>query len=150
MGDPRKGILTNTDPLSDDPTLIVSLDWATGCIHLRGDLDRESAHHLRDAFAALLVTDHVRWTIDASELTFCDAGGLRALAAAARTATAAGRELRLAAADRCLTRLLTLTGLTGLFTDAAVPAAVRSPAPPARRPTGGGSPTTPVRHMVLR
>ncbi|MGY1857988.1 STAS domain-containing protein [Modestobacter sp. SYSU DS0290] len=126
------------------------LDWASGRVHLRGDLDRASAHHLRDAFAALLVTDRVRWTIDASGVTFCDAGGLRALSAASRSAAAAGRELRLGAASRCLTRLLTLTGLTGLFTDGETtpPAAARRVRAHAQCRTSGGT-TTPARHTVL-
>ncbi|MGY1749917.1 STAS domain-containing protein [Modestobacter sp. SYSU DS0511] len=133
--------------------MVVSLDWATGCVHLRGDLDRGAAHHLRDAFTALLATDRLGWTIDASDVTFCDAGGLRALTAAAREAAAAGRELRLGAAARCVTRLLALTGQTGLFTDAhptPPTPAHRTRARARSRTGGGGSTTTPARHTVLR
>ncbi len=148
--DPGKGTLTTTDARTDDPTLVVDLDLTTGLVHLRGDLDRDSAHHLRDAVETLLVTDRVGWTIDAGQVTFCDAGGLRALTAAARTAAAAGRELRLGVAPRCVTRLLALTGQTGLFSDSAPPSSARPyrvPAP--SRPAETGL-TDHARHTVLR
>jgi len=124
------------------PSLAVTIDWVRGGVALRGELDRDSAHHLVDAVRALATTDHRRWVVDAAEVTWCDAGGLRALAAAHALALASGRELTLAGRSRCVDRLLTLSGL-GQRIAAGLPpvaagrpraAAAATPHPPGRRP----------------
>lgn len=94
-----------------DPTLAVSVDWSTGSVVVRGELDRCAAHHLLDALGSLLTTDHQQWTVDTAGVTWCDAGGLRALAAAHALALAHGRELRLTPSSRCVDRLVVLSGL---------------------------------------
>lgn len=107
--------------LSTGPTrsyeLTVSVDWVHGTVVLRGDLDRESAHQLAGALTALTATDHPRWVVDTAEVSWCDAGGLRALAAAHALAVASGRELRLVRPSRCVDRLVRLSGLHQLIAE---------------------------------
>jgi anti-anti-sigma factor len=102
--------------------LTVSIDWVHGTVELRGELDRQSAHHLADALSALTTTAHACWELDTSGVTWCDAGGLRALAAAHAFAVASGRSLRLVRTSRCVQRLVTLSGLDQLIADSVRPA----------------------------
>jgi anti-sigma B factor antagonist len=99
--------------------LLLSIDLRTGCVTAAGELDRLVAHRLADALQALSLTGHRAWTVDVSGLTFCDAEGLRALAAAAALAEERGCTLRLVAPSPFTVRLLRLTGLTGLLGAAA-------------------------------
>jgi len=104
--------LTDTRRPPDEPAfLTVSVQWAAATVVLRGELDRECAHHLLDALTALACTDQPCWVVDAAGVTWCDAGGLRALAAAHALAVAHGRRLRLVHASRCVDRLVRLSGL---------------------------------------
>ena len=98
-------------PLDEPASLTVSVQWSGATVVLSGELDRDCAHHLVDALAALAGTDQPCWVVDAAAVTWCDAGGLRALAAAHALAVAHGRELRLVRASRCVDRLLRLSGL---------------------------------------
>jgi anti-anti-sigma factor len=98
-----------------DRALAVAVDWSTGSVVVRGELDRDAAHHLLDALGSLLSTHHLRWTIDTAGVTWCDAGGLRTLAAAHALAVAHGRELRLTPSSRCVDRLVSLSGLDRLI-----------------------------------
>ena len=99
--------------------LLLSIDLRTGCVAAAGELDRLVAHRLTDALYALSLTDHRAWTVDAAGLTFCDAAGLRALAAGAALAEERGCTLRLVAPSAFTVRLLRLTGLAGLLGAAA-------------------------------
>lgn len=91
--------------------LSVSVDLVGGGVVLSGELDRDSSHHVVDALAALRDTHHRRWTVDTAAVTWCDAGGLRALATGHALAVACGRELRLVRTSRCVERLLRISGL---------------------------------------
>ena len=113
-------MLTLTDtrcPVNEPPYLTVSVEWACATVVLRGELDRDCAHHLVDALTALTGTAQPCWVVDASAVTWCDAGGLRALAAAHTLAVAHGRELRLVGAPRCVDRLVRLSGLDRKLAD---------------------------------
>jgi anti-anti-sigma factor len=55
--------------------------------------------------------------VDLGGVTFIDSSGLGALVRLQRSATAAGRGLRLTHVPRSVARVLELTGLTDLFTD---------------------------------
>lgn len=126
-----------TDP---SRSLDVAVDWLQGVVVLRGELDRDSAHHLVDAVRALEATDHRRWVVDAAEVTWCDAGGLRALAAAHALALASGRQLVLSRRSRCVDRLVVLSGLDRMVADGVPPVVPRRAATrPARTPTAGGA-----------
>ena len=114
------------------PRLVVSIDWVNGAVVLCGELDRDAAHHLVDAVAALSATPHLEWVVDTADVTWCDATGLRALAEAHAIAVADGRQLRLVRSSRCVDRLVTLSGLDRLIADSVpaggrLPAQVRSP-----------------------
>ena len=113
--------------------LVVSIDWVHGAVVLRGELDRDSAHHLVDAAAALSATSHPSWVIDTAAVTWCDAAGLRALATVHAVAVAHGRRLRLVRSSRCVDRLVTVSGLAQLIADRTTPA----PAAPRAAPSPG-------------
>jgi anti-sigma B factor antagonist len=95
--------------------LLLSIDLRTGRVTVAGELDRAVAHRLGDALAALAQTDHRTWTVDAAAVTFCDAEGLRALAAGAAMAESRGCTLRLVDVAPFTARLLRLVGMEALL-----------------------------------
>ena len=99
--------------------LLLSIDLRNGRIAAAGELDRTVAHRLTDALYALVQTGHRTWTVDAAGISFCDADGLRALAAGAALAESRGCRLRVTAASPFTTQLLRLTGMTDLIDSAA-------------------------------
>ncbi|MGJ5751569.1 anti-anti-sigma factor [Streptomyces puniciscabiei] len=84
-------------------------------VTVAGDLDVVSAPDVRDTLRSALA-DHRSVVVDCGGLTFCDCTGLSALLAAARTAKASGRDLRLCAVPHPLARLLRLTHAGSAFT----------------------------------
>jgi anti-sigma B factor antagonist len=97
--------------------LLVSVDLRAGRVQVTGELDRSCAHHLLDALAALNLTAHPVWTVDAAGITFCDTMGLRVLARARVLAASRGRVVRVVNGPPFLTHLLGLTGLGPLLQD---------------------------------
>jgi anti-anti-sigma factor len=95
--------------------LLLSIDLRSGCVTAAGDLDRAVAHRLGAALGALALTGSRTWTVDASGITFCDAEGLRVLAAAAAHADSRGCTLRLVDPSPFTGRLLQLVGLGHLL-----------------------------------
>ena len=83
-------------------------------VALRGDLDVTGAG---DVAAALAQVVDRRPTVimDLTSLEFTDCSGLRALAGARERARQAGGELLLAAPQRPVLRILSLTGLADVF-----------------------------------
>lgn len=125
--------------------LSIRVDLVGASITVVGELDREQAHLLADAVTMLSTTPHRSWRMDAAGLSFCDAGGLRAVAAASAAARGRGGELTVVGASRCLRRLLTMVELDHLLADGS------RPAPSARRRTDGArssSPGTLSRHAA--
>ena len=88
----------------------VSADPPSALVSVAGELDREHAHHVLDALAALAGTRSPSWTLEARRVTFCDAEGLRVLVAADRLARAHGRHLSVLPSP-CIHRLVLLVGL---------------------------------------
>jgi anti-anti-sigma factor len=90
---------------------------------------------------------------DMSATDFCDAGGLRALLQASRTATANGSELRIAAPTPLVRRVLALTGLDrdlrvfATLTEAAAPAAPATSVTSATSAAPVTSATPAARHL---
>ena len=78
---------------------------------LDGDLDRNNAPALTAAVIRSASLPAARLVLDLSELSFIDAGGLRALADVARRARRHGRTLQLAHPSDHIVRVLRLTGL---------------------------------------
>jgi anti-anti-sigma factor len=96
----------------------VSVDLRAGRVHVVGELDRGSAHHLLDALGALSLTGHPAWTVDGAGITFCDATGLRALARARVLAAGRGRTLRVVGLRPFLASLVEMAGLGSLLPEA--------------------------------
>jgi anti-anti-sigma factor len=122
-------------PVSDRDALTVQVDLVTATIAVIGELDRERVHLLVDATATLASTLHRSWVLDASGISFCDAGGLRAVIAAAETARHRGGKLTVTGATRSLRRLLAIVGLANL-----VPGGT-GPDTPDRQAAATGSPS---------
>jgi anti-sigma B factor antagonist len=94
---------------------LLSIDLRAGRITAVGDLDRAVAHRLGDALDALGSIGHRTWTLDAAGISFCDAEGLRALAAGAAKAESRGCTLRLVDAAPFIADLLRLVDLGDLL-----------------------------------
>jgi anti-sigma B factor antagonist len=105
----------------------VSVDLPRARVHVAGELDRESAHHLLDAVGVLTVGSSQHWQVDAGGVTFCDIGGLRALSNAHSLAVAHGRDLRLVRSSRPVDRMVELLGSDRVFPPA--PRRRRGPLP---------------------
>jgi anti-anti-sigma factor len=112
---------------SDLCDLQISVDWVRGIVVMRGELDRGSAHHLVDVVTSLAATGHPRWQIDTADVTWCDAGGLRALAAAHALAVECGGELLLVHTSRCVDRLVRMSGLDRMILAGLPPASAGQP-----------------------
>jgi len=97
------------------PPLVVSIDLHRARLRVAGELDRESAHHLLDAVSVLVDAPARRWRLDVRDVTFCDAGGLRALTSAHQLAADAGRVLHLSRTSRPVARLVGLVGYDQVF-----------------------------------
>lgn len=108
---------TTPTPLSLHPVaaqlptrLRVQVDPA-GRVVVDGELDRATCHHVATAGRVLAAAAAPVWVVDLTGLTFCDATGLRALAAFRRTAEAAGAVPVLVGARPFHRRLLAVAGL---------------------------------------
>lgn len=86
--------------------LVVGVDASAGHITLRGELDRQTAHQLLDAARTLAAAGHSHWVINAHDLHFCDASGLRAISVTYRRALRHGATLSVVGAGRWLRRAL--------------------------------------------
>jgi anti-anti-sigma factor len=118
-------VVAPASPAGSQPAapLAVSVDLPSAQVQVTGELDRQSAHHLVEAVAMLTTRSSRRWRLDASGVTFCDVGGLRALSDAHALATSHGRSLQLVRTSRPVDRLVELMGRDRVF-----------PAPTSRRP----------------
>ena len=82
-------------PRHDVPTFGVHLEPRTGSLRLTGRLERSTTHLFMDAVSALLYAGCPSWVVDLTELTDCDAAGLRAVCVSYRRALRHGRRMRL-------------------------------------------------------
>jgi anti-anti-sigma factor len=119
-------MLTSLSPLqSPAGGLTVDVDLTAGRIALTGELDRSTCGHLACASAALAAAGPTTWVVDLAGVTFCDAPGLRALAAVRCSAERAGATAVVVGARPFLLRLLGLVGLDELQPAAPAPRAAR-------------------------
>lgn len=102
-------------PRQDEPGLRIRVDSWVGLVLVAGELDREHSPELLAALSTLAETHHRTWLVDTAGVTFCDAGGLRALVAAERLAADHGCQLTVIRSSQCVHRLVTLVGLTRLL-----------------------------------
>ena len=121
LGETMSSLLVSSSTAPDPCDLQISVDWVRGVVVLRGELERGSAHHLVDVLTSLAATGHPRWQVDTAAVTWCDGGGLRALAAAHALAIECGGELRLVHTSRCVDRLVRMSGLDRMIAAAAQP-----------------------------
>lgn len=101
--------------------LNLAIDLIAGRITLAGELDRQTAHHLLDAARTLSETAHRRWVLDAGELRFCDASGLRAISACYRKALRHGSNMSIVSAGPWLLRALAALRLDNHLMDCSTP-----------------------------
>jgi anti-sigma B factor antagonist len=122
--------VVHPSPTSPAPVaaLAVSVDLPRSRVSVAGELDRESAHHLVDAMTMLTARPDRQWRLDAGAVTFCDAGGMRALSSAHELAAAHGRSLHLERTSRPVDRLVELLGHDRVFPQPALHTADGAPA----------------------
>jgi anti-sigma B factor antagonist len=128
----------------------VSSGRCPGCVvvALRGEIDKTHAAWLARALSAAAAPGS-RVIVDLEGLAFLDCSGLSAMVSARKQARQAGGDLRLAAPQQLVLRLLSLTELTGLLpvfadVDQTTDGDGRSPAPGwlARDQADGGGTVT--------
>jgi anti-anti-sigma factor len=141
--------------------LLVTVDLPAGRMLLTGELDTETCAQLASAAPVLVGVAAPVWVLDLATLRFCDASGLRALAAVRDVAARAGAVVVLVGVRPYLRRLLPLVGLGDAVAPlarevsapvpdrsrraSAVRRAVRRRTPPVRDPglvAGGGHDAT--------
>jgi anti-sigma B factor antagonist len=105
-----------THPLAEDagPMTVTALTAPDGAVivTLAGDLDIASAPAARERLLSLLRPGACRLVIDMSAVRYTDASGLAVLVNTKRRAILLGGELRLAALQPEVARVLTATGLS--------------------------------------
>jgi anti-anti-sigma regulatory factor len=95
-----------------EPPSRLSVDVATGRVAIVGEFDRQSVARFLDAVGRLADSPSPSWSIDVSAVTFCDAGGLRAILEAQRCAERLGREFRVIRPGPWMCHLLPIIGVT--------------------------------------
>ena len=84
-------------------------------LHLRGELDADTAPKLRATLADLLERPVPRVVVDLSDLKFCDSVGLSAFITSKQVISARGGWLSFAGANPFLLKLMETVGLTRYF-----------------------------------
>lgn len=92
---PRREVPNCDVPGRDDPTFAVCIEPRTGSLRVTGRLERSTTHLFMDAVSALLYAGCPSWVVDLSELSDCDATGLRAICVAYRRALRHDRRMTL-------------------------------------------------------
>ncbi|WP_327676696.1 STAS domain-containing protein [Streptomyces sp. NBC_00467] len=102
-------------------------------VQVAGDLDYDTAPHLREAVENLALEAGALLVLDLARLEFCDSSGITAFIVARNQAIAAQTEIALAAVPAHTARVLRTVGLDQIFTlypdaeSAAMPSAVEPP-----------------------
>src|SRR4051794_28781587 len=84
-------------------------------LHLRGELDSDTANQLHTVLADLLERPVPRIVVDLTDLKFCDSVGLSAFITSKQVIAARGGWLSFAGANPFLTQLLETVGLSRYF-----------------------------------
>ena len=106
-------------PLGEEPAQL-ELACQTGpngyeIVSMTGELDIATAEQAYSYISEVIDGRLAPVTVDLSDLTFCDASGLGALARIARHAREAGRQLMLTSARPSVVKIMRITGLDRLF-----------------------------------
>jgi anti-sigma B factor antagonist len=99
----------------------LSVDHRTASVIVGGELDRRHTHLLLDALLTLVPTPHRNWTVDLTDVTFCDTSGLGALVEGHGLAHEHQRNLTVVGASECVHRQLTMGGLEPLLCTSPLP-----------------------------
>ncbi len=84
-------------------------------LHIRGELDSDTAGQLHETLATLLERPVPRIVVDLTDLKFCDSVGLSAFITSKQVITARGGWLSFAGANPFLTQLMETIGLKRYF-----------------------------------
>jgi anti-sigma B factor antagonist len=84
-------------------------------LHLRGELDSDTAVKLHQTLADLLERPVPRIVVDLTDLKFCDSVGLSAFVTSKQVITARGGWLSFAGANPFLSQLMETVGLSRYF-----------------------------------
>ncbi|WIM96292.1 STAS domain-containing protein [Actinoplanes oblitus] len=84
-------------------------------LHLKGELDADTAEQLRTVLTGLLERPVPRIVVDLTDLKFCDSVGLSTFVISKEVIVARGGWLSFAAANPFLTSLLETVGLSRYF-----------------------------------
>jgi anti-sigma B factor antagonist len=84
-------------------------------LHLKGELDADTANQLHETLAGLLERPVPRIVVDLTDLKFCDSVGLSAFITSKQVITSRGGWLSFAGANPFLTQLLETVGLSRYF-----------------------------------
>jgi anti-anti-sigma regulatory factor len=93
---------------------LLSIDLRAGRVAIQGDFDRQHVVRFLDTIGLLDSSPAPCWSVDVAAVSFCDAGGLRALVAAQRFAERTGRTFRITGAGPWMRQLLAMIGLTSV------------------------------------
>lgn len=84
-------------------------------VAVRGSIDGSTATQLQDTVVAQVEGSPARMVIDCAGLEYTSSAGLRALLAGVKACRRQGGDLRLAAVTPAVSRVLDLTGFTGIL-----------------------------------
>ncbi len=87
----------------------------TNVVSVAGSIDAMTAPDLAAFFQREIPEGGTRWVADLSALDYTSSAGLRVLLAAVKAARASGGDLRLAAVQRNVNRILDMSGFTGII-----------------------------------
>jgi anti-anti-sigma regulatory factor len=110
----RATIRTSVTSREPEIPFLLSIDIRAGRVAVHGDFDREHVERFLDSVSLLEYSASPCWSVDVAGVSFCDAGGLRALLEARRFAERTGRTFRITGAGPWMRHLLPMIGLTGV------------------------------------
>ncbi len=107
--------------------IAVSRVASTTILAVHGSIDSFSAEQVTEAFGEVIKTGGTRLIADLGGVDFTSSAGLRSLLIALKETRKLGGDLRLAAMQPAVQRVMSLSGFTGIFNIYAdVPAALAS------------------------
>jgi anti-sigma B factor antagonist len=92
-------------------TVSTELHGDVAVVEVAGELDMATAPQLQYEVSRLVDAGQIRLVFDLANVTFCDSTGLSVFVRARNRCEAAGGEVRLAAPQRAVQRILEVSGL---------------------------------------
>jgi len=110
------GSHSSSVPVSDQPLLLVSVDWPKAVVHVSGELDFTTVPLVCEAADLVMPRVTSRLIIDVPNLTFIDGAGLQAFDSIDAALAGSGRQLVLTRIPPCFRRRIERFGSDGLVT----------------------------------